>query len=401
MNALSRRIAFWSVPVLGFAAAIVYLLLPKPVPVDVIAAAHGPLVVTIAEQGESRVEDVFVFSAPVAGRMRRIEVEAGDLVEAGRTVLAEIEPIDPAFLDVRGEAEAKAAVDTARAAGAFAAAELTQAEADLEFATLELDRARRLFQNANISKRALDEAERAFKTRQAAVATARAAVAMRASELRQAEVHLLSPVETRAQRDDCGCIRIRSPVNGKVLRVLHESEGVVVPGEDLLEIGDPRKLEIRVDFLSVDAVRMAYGQRVIIENWGGDMPLAGRVTRIEPYGYTKVSALGIEEQRVDVVIALTDPEAKWRPLGHGFQVDARVALWESEDVLKLPLTALFREGGEWSVFRAREGIAELRAVTVGHRTDLEAEITDGLAPGDLVLRYPSDSIENGTRVEFR
>lgn len=401
MTAAHRRIAFWSVLVLVLVVAVGYLFRPQPIPVDLIAAKRGTLAETVAEEGETRIKDVFVLSAPVAGLAKRIDMEPGDKVAANETVIAEIEPIDPSFLDVRSEAEAKAAVETAKAAHTYAIAELTQAQANLEFARLELERARKLIGNETISQRAFDEAERTFKIRQAEVETAKAGVEMRKSELEQAEVRLLSPAETRSRRADCTCIPVKSPISGEILRVLHESEGVVTAGEPLVEIGNPRAIEIVVDFISFDAVRIEPGQRVIIEEWGGSEPLNGRVTKVEPYGYKKISALGIEEQRVNVVIDLTDPPELWRRLGHGFQVEARVVIWEGNDVLKLPLTALFREGGKWAVFAVRDGRAVLRPVTVGHRNEIEIEIIDGIAEGEVVLRYPNDRISDGIAVEAR
>jgi HlyD family secretion protein len=401
MPARLRRIVFWAVPGLLLAAALAWALLPRPVAVDLAAVERGPLVVTVAEEGETRIRDVYVVSAPVRGRALRIEVEEGDPVTADETVLAEIEPIDPAFLDVRSEAEARAAVEAARAGLALARAALAEARAELDFAKAEVERIRRLRATGTVSERALDEAERAFRTREAAVVTAEAAVEMRRSELAAAEARLLRPTEARMRAEACPCIPIRAPVSGQVLRVLHKSEGVVEAGQHLLEVGNPGDLEIVADFLSADAVRIEAGQRAIIEEWGGDGPLAARVRRVEPYGFTKVSALGIEEQRVNVVLDFTDPRERWQRLGHGFQVEVRVVLWEDAAALKVPLTALFRNGGGWAVFVVEGGRARLRPVTVGQRTDLEAQILAGLAQGETVVRYPNDNVEPGSRVEGR
>lgn len=401
MPARLRRITFWAVPGLLLAAALVWALMPRPVAVDLVTVARGPLLVTVAEEGETRIRDVYVVSAPVRGRALRIEVEEGDPVTADETVLAEIEPIDPAFLDVRTEAEAAAAADAARAALAFARAELARARAELDFARAELERIRRLRATNTVAQRVLDDAEREFRTREAAVATAEAAVEMRRSELAAAEARLLRPTEARSRVPTCPCIPIRAPVSGQVLRVLHKSEGVVEAGQPLLEVGNPGDLEIVADFLSADAVRIEAGQRAIIEEWGGDGPLAARVRRVEPYGFTKVSALGIEEQRVNVVLDFTDPRERWQRLGHGFQVEVRVVLWQDEAALKVPLTALFRNGGGWAVFVVEGGRARLRPVIVGQRTDLEAQIISGLEEGETVIRYPNDNVEPGTRIAAR
>jgi len=397
----SSRIVFWGALAAALAIGLWVSFKPRALAVDFAEIRRGPLVVTVSEEGETRIKDIFVVSSPLRGRALRIEIEEGDEVVAGETVVAEIEPTDPAFLDARSEAEARATVEAARAALTLAEAERTQARAELDFAVSELDRMRRLRETNTISARALEDAERLFKTREAAVSTAEAAVRMRQFDLEASEVRLLRPGEARERAGACPCVPIRAPVNGRVLRVLHESEGVVEPGAPLIEIGDPSQLEILVDYLSSDAVRIAPGQRALIDEWGGEETLNGVVRRVEPSGFTKVSALGIEEQRVNVVIDLTDPPELWSRLGHGFEVVARVVLWEDEAALKAPLTALFRNGGGWSVFAVEHGEAKIRTVKVGHRTDLEAEILDGLNEGDAVVRYPNDQIVDGTLVKAR
>jgi HlyD family secretion protein len=401
MSPILRRLLFWAVPALLVAGGLALAFRPQPLAVDFARAERGELVVSVAEEGRTRVRDVFVVSAPLRGRVRRIDLEEGDAVEADETVVAEIEPTDPEFLDIRSEAEARAAVATARAAVALAEAELEEARAELDFAEAEVARIRRLRESNTVSVRVLEDAERLFRTRKAAVATAEANLEMRRSELEAAEVRLLRPPEARARAGGCPCITIRAPVSGRVLRVLQESETVVAAGTPLLEIGDPRDLEIVADFLSSDAVRIEPGMEVVIEQWGGEGTLSGTVARVEPYGFTKVSALGIEEQRVNVVIAFAGPEARRRRLGHGFEVEVRVILAEAEDALKVPLTALFREDGDWAVFAVEDGLAALRRVELGRRNDLEAEIVSGLAAGDTIVRYPSDEVAEGVALEAR
>jgi HlyD family secretion protein len=396
-----RRLVLWGVLAFAVLAGLVYAFWPRPVPVDLGEAARGPLVVTVDEEGETRVRDVFVLSAPVTGRLRRIEGEAGDEVVAGETVVARIETADPSFLDVRSESQARAAVQAAKAASALAQAELEEARAELDFAQAELSRARRLIRTETISQRALDDAERVFKTRKAAVTTAQAALGMREFELAQARAQLVSPAQTRELHGVCECVDIRAPVSGRILRLLHESEAVVEMGEPLVEIGNPGDLEIVADLLSSDAVKIEPGQRVAIEEWGGPSPLAGVVRRVEPYGFTKVSALGIEEQRVNVVIDFSDPGERWRRLGHGYRVEVRVVLWEGREVLKVPLTALFRDGERWAVFVVDEGRARMRSVVLDHRSGLEAEIVSGLREGEQVVLHPSDRILEGVYVVAR
>ncbi len=396
-----RRFALWGVLVLAVVASLVYAFRPQPVPVDFAEVAKGSLIVTVDEEAETRVRDVFVLSAPVAGRLRRIEAEVGDRVIANETLVAQIEPADPAFLDLRSEAQAQAAVQAAESGLALAKAELVEAIAELEFAESELDRAEELSDRDIISRRTLDDARRLFKTRSAAVTTAQAAVNMRQFELAETRARLVSPTERRETPGECECISIFAPVSGQILRLLRESEVVVEAGEPLVEIGDPQSLEIVADLLSSDAVRVEPGHQVIIDEWGGPLPLAGVVRRIEPFGFTKVSALGIEEQRVNVIIDITDPREQWRRLGHGYRVEARVVLWRGEDVLKVPLTAMFRDGAEWAVFVEQDGRARRRRIEPGHNNGIEAEITGGLSGGERVVLHPSDRIVDGVRLTER
>jgi HlyD family secretion protein len=401
MNTVWRRWVTWGVLGAVLVAVLVYAFRPQPIPVDLATVVRGPLVVTVDEEGETRVRDVFVLSAPVAGRVRRIEAEVGDAIVAEQTVVAEIEPIDPAFLDVRSEAQAQAALRAAEANRVLTETELVEAEAEFEFAGAELQRARRLIEAQTISEQALDDAQRRHKTTRAAVATAGARLQVRRFELERAQAQLISPMHTLASPGACECVPLLAPVHGRILRVLHKSEGVVEAGEPLVEIGDPSDLEIVVDFLSADAVKIRPGQRVVIEEWGGGVALSGRVRLVEPFGFTKISALGIEEQRVDVIIDFTSPPADWQRLGHGYQVEVRVVLWEGADVPKLPLTALFRSGDEWAVFVDEERRARLRVVKIGRRTGFEAEIVESVASGERVVVSPSDRISDGVRIRPR
>ena len=401
MTVAQRRGLFWGLLLAALVAALAFAFRPQPVLVDLAEIKRGRLAVTVDEEGETRVRDVFVLGAPVAGRARRIEAEAGDLVKEGLTVLAQIEPIDPAFLDVRSQAQAEAAVKAAEAALALAKAELEKTQAEFKFTVTEIERARTLITKETISEAYLDKVEMAYATGKAAVETAKASLQMRSFELDRARAQLVSPVDTQALHGTCECVPITAPVSGRVLRVLHESAGVVAAGEPLVEIGDPADLEIVADLLSADAVTVEPGQSVVIEEWGGPEPLNGRVRRVEPYGFTKVSALGIEEQRVNVMIDLTDPPASWSRLGHGYRVEVRILLWEGEDVLKLPTSALFNAGDSWAVFADVDGRARQRRVEVGRQNGLEAEVIDGLAAGERVVLHPSDRVFDGVRVQAR
>jgi len=399
VSVVKRRLAIWGGLIALLAAGIAYALRPQPIQVDLAVAEIGVLRVTLDEEGETRVRDVYTLHAPLRGQLQRISAEVGDDVKAGETQLAQIEPALPAFLDVRIEAELQAAVEAARAAYNLAAAELNKAKADLTFAEGERARARQLIERRTISQRTLEDAERSYNVAQANLATAEAALKVREHELHQARSRLLSRQEIRSLREDCECMPVTAPVSGVVLQVLRRSEGVVEAGTPLLDIGDPADLEIVVNFLSEDAVRITPGQRAIITGWGGE-DLTAVVRRIEPFGQTEVSALGIEEQRVDIILDFADPPKRWRSLGHGYRVDVRVILFEGK-VLTLPLGALFRQGEEWAVFVAAEGRARLRPVAVGQRNSLEVEIREGLVPGEPVILYPSDRIKDEAAIVER
>jgi HlyD family secretion protein len=400
-DAAKRRLWFWLPPFVALAIVLGWLFRPQAVAVDLATVARGPMQVTVGDEGETRVRDMFVVSAPVPGLMRRVELEAGDKVVADETVIARIEPSDPAFLDPRSEAEARAAMRASEAARAHAAAELRRAEAERDFAEAELKRYEGLAERATISQSDLDAARRRARTAAAAVEEAVAGLRVRDSELEQARARLLGPGAKIDRRDGCDCILVRSPVSGSVLRVLTESEGVVNSGTPLVEIGNPRRLEIVADLLSTDAVKVRPGQRALIEGWGGGRALGAVVRRVEPYGFTKVSALGVEEQRVNVIIDVTDPIELWRSLGHGYRVEPRIVLWESQSVLKVPLSSLFREGDGWAAFVKRRGRAVLTPVRIGHEDGFDAEVIDGLSEGDVVVLHPSDRVTDGARIAPR
>jgi HlyD family secretion protein len=400
MTADTKRLLFWVPLAAALAVALLWVFRPAAVAVDLVEAKRGPLAVSVSDEGETRVRDMYVVSAPVPGHLRRIDLEAGDSVVADQTVVAQIEPSDPTFLDVRSAAEARAGVDAADAARTHAEAQVRRAEAELEFAQSELERIRALARSHTVSENDLDSAERRAKTTDAALAEARAELKVRQSEYQVARARLMTPASRRGT-SDCDCVSVYSPVSGEVLQVLTESEGVVQSGTPLVEIGDPDKLEIVVDLLSADAVRVQPGQRAIIEAWGGTRPLEGVVRRVEPFGFTKVSALGIDEQRVNVVIDIKEPRQQWARLGHGYRVEPRIVLWESRDVLKVPLSALFRQGRQWAVFVAQDRRAVLRQVEIGHENGLEAEVVSGLEAGERVVLHPGDRVSPGVRLQPR
>ena len=401
MTANTKRTALWGVVGGVVGLGLISAFWPRALPVDIVAVAAGPMTLTVGDEGETRIVDVFTVSAPITGKLRRIEAEPGDNVVAGETIVAEIEPTDAGLLDPRTEAEAKAQLSAAESAESLAKAELDRAEAEYQFAESELERARDLVSRGTISARELEAAERAFKTTQAAIGVAQATLQVRRYELEQARAQLMTPAEMASSREACACVTITSPVDGQVLRVQRESEGFVAAGASLIDIGNAERLEVVVDLLSTDAVKVQAGNRALIENWGGERPLAARVRLVEPFGFTKISALGIEEQRVNVVLDIVSPRAQWAGLGHGYQVDVRVVIWETDDTLKVPVTALFRNGDDWALFVDERGRAMRRVVDVGHSTVTETQIVAGLDAGDRIVVYPGEGIEEGVRITGR
>lgn len=379
-----------------FVLFLVFAMRPQPQPVDAVTVARGPLLVSIDEEGETRVRDRYVVSSPLAARILRIELEPGDEVKAETSVLVTLKPTAPSLLDARTVAESQARVRAAEASLATAKAQRDQALAEVRYADADLVRIAKLHQESIVSKEQLDEATLRADTRREAQRAAEAATRTAQFQLEVARAALRTE-----GGDNAAPIEIRSPIDGVVLRRLRESEAVVAPGEALLELGSPRDIEIVSDLLSTDAVKIRPGSRVLIEQWGGEKPLEGKVRRVEPSGFTKISALGVEEQRVNVVIDLVSPREEWPTLGDGFRVEVRIVVWENADVLKVPTGALFRRGDEWAVFIVAAGHAEERRIRLGQRNGFEAEVLEGLAAGDQVVLHPSDQITAGVPVELR
>lgn len=397
-----RRNIWMCLVVVLLAGGFTYAFWPQPVPVDMAIIERGEMLVTIDGDGRTRVREVYVVSAPISGRVLRTERHAGDEVKAGETLLATIRPADPTFLDRRARAQAESAVKAAEAGFALARAERAHARAELDFARAELGRARKLAARGNLPQRNLDLAVLNERTATAALARSKAGLSMRSYELETARAALIQPGAGGAlTKDAVCCVEVLAPVDGKVLRVLHESEAVVAAGTPLLELGDPADLEVVADLLSGDAVRVSTGAAVAIEDWGGGNALVGYVRRIEPSGFTKISALGIEEQRVNVIVDFTEARERWLKLGHGYRVEVRIEEWRGADLLKLPLGALFRDGDDWAVFAVVDERAVLRRISIGHRNSREAEVLDGLGEGDAVILHPGDRIAEGVRVTAR
>ncbi len=387
----------------GLALAILFgfylAMREKPVLVDIAPVTRGEMRVTIREEGVTQVKDVYTVSSPIAGQLDRTTLEEGATVIANQTVIASIRPPDPPFLDERTFAELTAAAEAARSAVALAEVEHAQAERSLSLAQSDYNRAVQLAKTNVVSERAVEQARNDLQLQEAQIASTEAVVSLRKAELASALARLRQPrdLDRTASAPDC-CIRLTSPVDGVILKVLARSEQPVAQGAPILEIGDPSKLEVVVDLLSSDTPRIKPGSRAIISDWGGDTDIAATVRRIDPAAFTKVSSLGIEEQRVNVIL---DLDAVEPALGHGYRVLASLVIWSADDVLKIPIGALFRSGGEWAAFAVKDGKAELRKIAIGQINDEFAQIAGGLDEGDTVILYPNDVLQSGSLVEPR
>lgn len=376
---------------------IVIGLWPKPLPVETAVVARGDLAVTVDEEGMTRVKNQYIIFSPVAGQLRRIDWKPGAPIKAGRTVLATLETKGADFLDARGEAQVRAQVQAAIARRELAAAQRESARAAATLAQQEHDRLSALRNAGSLSQQEFDTgATRAITAMQDARAS-EFALQVAEFEIAQAQAALL-----RGQTDNPVAngepLAITSPVDGQVLRVFQESERNVSAGFPLLEVGDPFDLEARIEVLSRDGVAIRPGARVELEQWGGGTPLTGRVRLVEPSAFTKISALGVEEQRVNVIVDLTDSHERRPTLGDAYRVEARIVTWEGKSILKVPAGALFQRGDVWQTYVLDGGTARLRTVQAGHSNGLETEVLEGLQEGDPIIVYPGDKIADGVRV---
>lgn len=401
MTPATRRTLIWLGLGLLVAAGLTWSFWPQSVEVDVAHVMRGPMQVDVSDEGRTRVREIYRVSAPVAGRLLRIEKHAGDCVTGSETVVGDLLPGAPSFLDVRTRAQAEAAVKSAEAAKTLAEAEVRRAKAELDFATSDLKRAAALAKADAISKAGLERAQLAKATQAAQLATARAALKVKEFDLQTARALLIDPSNAGAAARHAASIPLVAPVTGCVLRVLHENEAVVAAGTPLFEIGDPKDLEVVVELISEDAVNVHKGAPATLTGWGGAQPLKARVRLVEPSGFTKVSALGVEEQRVNVLLDFTEPREKWAAIADGFRVIAHITVWKADSVLQVPVAATFRRGNGWAVFAIRNGRAVLTPVRIGHSNDKTAEVLSGLREGDSVIVHPSDRVHDGVRVQAR
>jgi len=392
-----RKLVTWTFG-LGLLALIAYGLKPRPVEVELGEAKRGPLTVHVVEEGKTRVRNRYIVSAPVSGQMHRVTLRAGDAVKAGETVLTAIEPVFSPLLDPRAKAQAAARVDVTQAALMQAGQSLSTAKVAEKFALNNWTRVQDVKEKGSISQTDRDNAERDAQMRQQEVRGAEFAVKVATFELEQAKAALLQLQSPTAAGS---AIELKAPVSGKVLKVMQESAMVVAPGAQILEIGDPADIEIEAEILSRDAVAIPPGAEVTIEQWGGAEPLHARVRRVEPAAFTKVSALGVEEQRVIVRSDLIHPPPAAQLLGDRYRVEVRIAIWHQDNVLLVPAGALFREGNAWKIFVYRDHHAYSTTVEAGHTDGRQTEILSGISDGSQVLLHPPDTVKDGVAVVKR
>jgi len=386
--------------------ALVWAMWPRPQLADMVTVRRDAMIVTIDEEGRTQVHDPYTVSTPISGRLLRVEVESGDAVIKGETVVARMLPSSPTALDIRTREQALANVTAANAGLRVAEADLNKARADVDLAESNLARTRKLFASGIASQAALDNDARSARAAAAALDITRAAISMRVAQLNNAQAQLISfddpGLAAAAGANGEKAIPLYAPSDGAILRVLQQSETNLPIGTPIVEIGNIRDdLEVLVELLSTDAVRVMPGNTVLIDNWGGADTLNGTVHRVEPWGFTKFSALGVEEQRVRVSVRFTDPPEARANLGHGFRVQTRIVIWQRADALVVPATSLFRQGNDWTVFVVQNGTVQSRTVTVEANNGRMASITDGLAADDVIVQYPSASLTDGARVARR
>ena len=409
MSAIWLKRAGWTAAAVVVVGGIIWLAWPAPVGVDLATVVRRPMEVTADDDGKTHVRHIYTVSAPVAGKVLRIShpmgeqgpsIHVGDQVTANETVVALMQPTPPSFIDIRSHDQLQAEVIAADAAIQQQEAEVRRLEAALDFSRTEFQRAQTLSRTQTISAQAFDRAKFDVATNEAALASAKAQVDVRRSLRTSLAARLIDPTNVAPSTDSACCVRVLAPATGRVLKIIQDSEAVVLPGAPLVDIGDPLDLEVVADLLSTDAVQIKVGAPVRIDGWGGPT-IQGRVVRVDPAGFLKVSALGIEEQRVRVTIDFANPPEAWSQLGHDYRVIVHVVIWSADDALTVPVSALFRKGDEWAVYTVDNGRAQTKVVKIGHRNNRLAEVLAGLPAGTQVVLHPSDRIGEGARVAER
>src|SRR6266540_433964 len=409
MSAIWLKRAGWTGAALVVVAGIFWLAWPAPVGADLAAVMRGPMEVTADDDGKTRVRHIYTVSAPIGGKVLRIShpmgahgssLHVGDQVTANETVVALMQPTPPSFLDVRSHDQLEAEVIAADASIQQQEAEVRRLEAALEFARTEFQRAQALARTQTISTQAFDRAKFEVASNEAALASARAQLDFRHNMRASLAARLIDPTNVAPPKDPVCCVRVIAPASGRVLKIIQDSEAVVLPGAPLVDIGDPNDLEVVADLLSTDAVQIKVNAPVRIDGWGGPA-IRGKVVRVDPAGFLKVSALGIEEQRVRVTIDFADPPEIWSSLGHDYRVIVYAMIWSADDVLTVPVSALFRKGDDWAIFAVENGLARSTLVKIGHRNNRLAEVLSGVAPETQIILHPSDRISDGVKIVSR
>lgn len=382
-----KNVLVFAVLAAGATAVTVYLRRPVILRLDAVKVACGSMIVAVEEQGETRARDQFIIAAPVEGELRRLLLREGDRVAAGQVVAA----LRPSPLGVQPRTENRARIAAAESLVVEAEARVEQTVRELELARKERERVEKLVRSGDVAEKNLDQARTAESVAMQQVAAARARL-----DAAHHDVAALRSVQVAVDPPPASMMNVRSPVSGRVLSVLQQSERVVPAGTPLLTLGDARHLEVVVDVLSSDAVKIRKGDRVILEQWGGDRPLQARVRLVEPQAFTKVSALGVEEKRVHVI---ADFEQRPEELGVGYRVEAKIVIWSGDQLLKIPSSSAFRRGTEWAVFAIRDGRTQVQTIQIGHRNDAELEIVSGLKEGEVVVRRPERDLVEGAQAE--
>ena len=378
---------------------IVMAFREDPLPVDLAEISRGPLVITVDAEGETRIRDIYDVSAPIDGMLQRMPLQVGDPVQAGKTLVAEVRPAASPLLDARARAEATAVLHETAASIRFAEAEVTRTQADLSFAQSQFDRTQALATAGTSSLTQLEDANLRLELAKSAAISAEARVAMARAANQRAQAVLDDPAGAEAAAT-C-CTALLAPADGVVLSQPNASARPVLAGEKLLSVGDPTNLEVVVDLLSADATRLRVGATAQLDRWGGDAPLEAELRRLEPSARTVVSALGIEEQRVDAVLDLTSPPADWAGLGQGFAVFVRIEEWRVDDALLVPLSAVFQQDDQWFTFVESGGLSERRPISIGRRDGQRAVVLEGLEAGERVVTHPPDTLTDGSRIVVR
>jgi HlyD family secretion protein len=397
MDIAARRRLFIITVILIVILVTVYGFIPKAYDVDLVEVSRGPLQVTVEEEGRTRLRAKYIISAPSSGYMRRIGVKVGDRVGKGETVVV-MGPLRSQPLDPRSRAEAEAFMSAAKAAFGAAQEKERAANAEADYAGKRFERIAKLYQKGFVAKDQYDQTESELGKALAVRDAAKAAAGAAGFEFERTKATLKNFSNGDAARN---IIYIPSPVSGTVFRLYRESEGAVAAGEPIMDIAEQEDIEVITEVLSSDAVKIQKGTPVLFKRWGDDRPLSGVVRIVEPAGFTKISSLGVEEQRVLVIADIKSPREMWRVLGDGYRLESHFIIWEGNDVLRVPASSLFRSGEKWAVFINDGGKARLRVVEIGHRNGLTAEILSGINAGERVIAHPGDSISDGTRIKSR